>query len=171
MNEQEMYMTGGGAVTVPPQAVPEEKKAEVETLETRFGKVKISRENPIVFPNGLLGIPDKFEYCLTEFPSDKLERFRLLQSLDDGDLSFITLPVDVDNPIISKEDILVGCKDLDISEAELTLLLIVTVHRQTDGVRLSVNARAPIFVSTPRRVANQYVFHNNKYDIQHVVTF
>ena len=57
------------------------------------------------------------------------------------------------------------------SNIGVALLLVVTVHRQSNGVKLSVNARAPIFISTLRRVATQYVFHNNKYEIQHLVTF
>lgn len=170
MNKQEMLMTGSGTAVVPPQ-MPEENRAGVEVIDTRFGKVKINRKNPIVFPNGMLGLPDKFEYCLTEFSSEKLKRFKLLQSLDDFDLSFICLPLSVENSIIDKADILIGCKDLDIPENDVTLLLVVTVHRQSNGVKLSVNARAPIFISTLRRVATQYVFHNNKYEIQHLVTF
>ncbi len=159
-------MTGSGSVAMPPQTMPE----ETEMVDTRFGKVTIYRKNPIVFPNGLLGLPDKFEYCLTKFPSEKLARFKLLQSLDDNELSFITLPTDLDNAVIDKADILTACKDLDISPDDLTLLLIVTVHRAASNIRLSVNARAPLFVHTHRRVANQYVFHSNKYQIQHMVT-
>ncbi|MCI5050170.1 MAG: flagellar assembly protein FliW [Rickettsiales bacterium] len=172
MNKQEHAMSSSESAMVPPQSMPEENQSAdgSDVVETRFGPVKIQRTNPIVFPNGMLGIPDRFEYCLTTFPSEKLEKFKLLQSLEDNDLSFITLPVAVDNGIIDKEDILTGCKDLEISESELTMLLIVTVHRQPDGVRLSVNARAPIFISTNKRVATQYVFHNNKYAIQHMIT-
>lgn len=158
--------TMAGMAAMASQALPE----ETEMLDTRFGKVTIYRKNPIVFPNGLLGIPDKFEYCLTKFPSEKLARFKLLQSLDDAELSFITLPTDLDNAVIDKADILTACKDLDISPDDLTLLLIVTVHRAASNIRLSVNARAPLFIHTHRRVANQYVFHSNKYQIQHMVT-
>lgn len=168
MNEQEIRMTGTGPAAMPPQAMTQPGDGEI--IETRFGKVAVQRKNPLVFPNGLLGMPDKFEYCLTNFPSEKLARFKLLQSLDDIELSFITLPVDIDNAIIERRDIDLACKDLQLSTDTLTLLLIVTVHRAGNNVRLSVNARAPIFVDTPRRVATQYVFHNNKYQIQHMIT-
>lgn len=156
------------AVNVSEEAAGEQ--AGGEQVDTRFGKVTIYRTNPLVFPNGMLGIPDKFEYCLTNFPSEKLARFKLLQSLDDNDLSFITLPVDIDNAIIERKDIETGCRDLDMRIDSLTILLVVTVHRAGNAVRLSVNARAPIFIDTPRRIASQYVFHNNKYEIQHMIT-
>jgi flagellar assembly factor FliW len=124
----------------------------------------------VVFPNGLLGFPDKFQYCLTTFPSQKLAKFKLLQSLDDAELSFITLPLTPDNKIIAREDVDAACRDLDIPVQDLTLLLIVTVHRMGDHVRLSVNARAPLFIHAEKRIAAQYVFHNPKYDIQHMIT-
>lgn len=168
MNEQELRMTGTGGVALPPQSMQE--AAEAEVMDTRFGRVTIHRKHPLVFPNGLLGMPDKFEYCLTNFPSEKLSRFKLLQSLNDNELSFITLPVDVDNNIVERRDIDIACRDLEMKVDDLTMLLIVTVHRAGSNVRLSVNARAPIFIDTPRRVASQYVFHNNKYQIQHMIT-
>lgn len=168
MNKQELRMTGTGPATIPPQAMQEPSGGEA--IDTRFGRVTIYRKNPLIFPNGLLGMPDKFEYCLTSFPSEKLARFKLLQSLDDTELSFITLPVEMENNIIERRDIELACKDLDLPGDNLTLLLIVTVHRAGNTVRLSVNARAPIFIDTPRRIATQYVFHNNKYQIQHMIT-
>ena len=166
---QEYVMTGTGMVAIPPQAMPEEAQ-EIETIQTRFGQVTIYRKNPIVFPNGMLGLPDKFSFCLTKFPSEKLARFKLLQSLEDMELSFITLPLEMDNAVVERKDIEQACKDLEIASDDLTLLLVVTVHRTGNGVKLSVNARAPIFINTTRRVASQYVFHNTKYNIQHMIT-
>lgn len=168
MSQQEMRMTGSGTAAIPPQPVPGGNDTEV--VDTRFGQVTVYRKNPVIFPNGMLGMPDKFEYCLTKLPSDKLARFKLLQSLDDLSLSFITLPVEITNSIIDKEDILAGCKDLEIRPEDLSLLLVVTVHRLPNAVRLSVNARAPIFINTPKRVATQYVFRNSKYEIQHMIS-
>ena len=153
----------------PPQMAPDGNAPEV--VKTRFGEVKIYRTNPVVFPNGMLGIPDKFEYCLTGFPNAKLARFKLLQSLDDLELSFITLPIDIDNNnIVDKADVETACRDLAIDIKQITMLLVVTVHRAGSQVRLSVNARAPIFIDTARRIANQHVFHNSKYAIQHMIT-
>ena len=169
MNRAEIRMTGSGPLVVP-QSAQVEDPAETEQLQTRFGIVTIYRKNPIVFPHGMLGMPDRFQFCLTSFPAEKMKRFKMLQSLDDNDLSFITLPIDIENPIIDATDIVQGCKDLSIEEKHLALLLIVSVHRTPGAVRLSVNARAPLFMDAVRRVATQYVFHNNKYKVQHFIT-
>jgi len=157
-------MTGAGPAVLGPLTVRED--ADGEVVNTRFGKVTIYRKSPITFPNGVLGMPDKFQFCLTTFPSEKLARFKLLQSLEDDNLSFITLPVDIDNTLIERADIEQACRDLDIAVDNVAILLIVSVQRDAAGVQLSVNTRAPLFMHVSRRLAAQYVFHNPKYQIR-----
>lgn len=168
MLTQEYAMTGTGPAILSQTAVTETPDTEV--IDTRFGKVTLYRKNPIVFPNGVLGMPDKFQFCLTSFPSEKLSRFKLLQSLDDHALSFIMLPVELDTSLIDRADIDQACKDLDLSADNAALLLIVTVSREAGAVQMSVNTRAPIFMNVQRRLASQYVFHNAKYQIRQPVT-
>jgi flagellar assembly factor FliW len=141
-----------------------------EYIDTRFGRVRVQRDQPVIFRKGLLGMPDKTSFCLTDFPIQKFARFKLLQSLDDDALSFITLPVNIDNEFITRADIEEGCKDLGFTLEHITLLLIVSVHRDTDGIRLSVNARAPLICDVTRRVADQCVLRNNHYDVRHPLT-
>jgi len=165
----EMMMTGSGPAILP-QSAPDKDKPETETIDTRFGKVSIYRKNPIIFTNGMLGLPDKFQFCLANFPSEKMARFKLLQSLDDDGLAFITLPLETSNPLFEAADLAQAAKDLDIPAEHFTILLIVSVHRDASGVKLSVNARAPIFVHAVKRTATQYVFSNNKYEIRHMIS-
>ncbi len=141
-----------------------------EIIATRFGKIAIKRDNPIHFSKGLLGMPDKTSYCLLEFPVEKFAQFKLLQSLDDNELSFITLPLDTDNPIIERKDIESACRDLNFNVEDTVILLVVSVHREMSGVRLSANARAPLFMEANSRKAEQYVLHNNKYEVRHMIS-
>ncbi len=159
-------MTGSNPAVLN-QPVPE---SESDVIDTRFGKVQLYRRQPIIFPNGLLGMPDKGQFCLSNFPSEKMNRFKLLQSLEDYNLSFITLPVDVSNSIIERADIEQAARDLDIETDQLISLLIVSVHREPSGTKLSVNARAPIFMHAAKRVATQFVFPHTKYDIRRIIT-
>lgn len=174
--KQEYQMTGGGPAYIPPK-MPDEVKGEgadaapaTETIDTRFGQVTVQRTNPINFPKGMLGIPERCNFCLTVMPNKKLERFKLLQSIDDTELSFITLPADIDNPIVERADVMQACSDLKIPEANLVMLFVVSVHRRPGAVQLSVNARAPIFMDSKSRTATQHVFNTNKYAIQHMIT-
>jgi len=141
----------------------------VEVVKSRFGDISVDASKVLSFPRGLLGMPDRFSFVLTNFPSPKMEQFKLLQSLEDSALSFITLPLELDNPILSQRDITNACLDLQISEQHLALLLIVSVHRTPEQVKLSVNARAPLLVDAERRTGVQHVFQSDDYDVQHML--
>jgi flagellar assembly factor FliW len=160
-------MTGSGPAVLNP-TMPETDQGDV--LETRFGKVQLYRRQPIVFPTGLLGMPDKVQFCVTNFPSTKMARFKLLQSLEDNSLSFITLPLEANNPLLEAADVAQAAKDLDIPLDQLAIFMIVSVHREPGATKLSVNARAPIFMHATKRVASQYVFSSTKYDIRKMIT-
>ncbi len=143
--------------------------SKTETITTRFGEVTVDLGKAIMFPRGLLGIPDKSQFILAKFPSEKMQQFTMLQSLDDLALSFITLPINMENAIVAASDIKAACADLQIAEANLAMLLMVSVHRYPDQVRLSVNARAPIMIDAERKLAVQYVFQNDAYKVQHML--
>ncbi len=108
-------------------------------------------------------MPERNLFKLLNFPAKKFARFRLLQSLDDYGLSFITLPLAAENEIIVKQDIVEAAADLEISPEHLELYLIVNVYRESSQVRLSVNARAPVFLDTRRMRGTQAVLRNNAY--------
>lgn len=164
-------LAGHGYMTTQQTAGVVSDTAQTEVIDTRFGPVTVQKSSPIVFPNGILGMPDKYHFCLTEFPSEKLrQQFKLLQSLDDYSLSFITLPVDLKNAILSEEDLQRACKEMELNVQDAAILLVVSVHRGQQSVQLSVNARAPILIDAPRRLAVQYVFQSDKYKVQHLIT-
>ena len=139
------------------------------SIKSRFGDVIVDASKVLSFPRGLLGMPDKSGFVLANFPSPKMEQFKLLQSVDDAALSFITLPIEMQNPIINSKDITQACLDMQIDEKNLALLLIVSVHRTPDQVKLSVNARAPLLVDAERREGVQHVFNSDEYKVQHML--
>lgn len=161
----EFLMTGSGPAVIS-QAILAGEVPETEEIESRFGRVTIYPGKPIYFPNGMLGMPDRAQFTLTHFPSEKMARFKLLQSLEDLALSFITLPLDLINPIIDRVDLEQAARDIDIAPDDLAVLLVVTVHREAGAAKLSVNARAPVLMQVSRRIATQYVFSNTKYLIR-----
>lgn len=145
-------------------------KPQVIEINSRFGKISVDTSKSIRFSKGLVGMPDKTEFCITNFPSEKMARFKMLQCVGDQSLSFITLPVDADNEFIMREDIEAACTALDIDRSDLVILLIVSVHRGVSGVRLSVNCVAPLFIDSRQRVATQYVYGNGRYQVRHMIT-
>lgn len=144
----------------------EDEGTVVRTFASRFGEVMIDISKAITFPRGLLGMPDRHLYALAEFPSTNMQQFKLLQSLDDSTLSFITLPIEVQGGFVEEQDILQVANNLGIALSDLAVLLIVSVHRTPEGTRISVNTRAPIFIDAATRKGVQFVFHNDKYKVQ-----
>ncbi|MBV8938597.1 MAG: flagellar assembly protein FliW [Alphaproteobacteria bacterium] len=140
-----------------------------EVLSTRFGEIVIDTRNALVFSKGLLGMPDRRRFALASLKGEKMQHFKLLQSLDDPKLSFIVLPVATDNAIIRKEDAYAASSSMGIHEEDLVILLIVCVHRTPGGTRLSVNARAPLLIDAARKTGSQHVFPQDYYQVQHYV--
>ena len=141
----------------------------METIKSRFGDITVDTTKTIVFARGMLGMPDKHHFVLANFPNPKMQQFMLLQSTDDTALSFITLPLDLKNSIITASDISIACRDLQINEASAAMLLIVNVHRGLDQVKLSVNARAPLIVDAHHKIGAQYVYQHDNYKVQHML--
>lgn len=140
--------------------------AEAPPLVTRFGAIALDPEHIIVFPHGLLGFAGQHRYVLTDIPgADAL--FRLLQSLDDPDLSFVVLPLDASDGPIAIADLVSARKALAIEEAALAVLAIVTLRAEHERVDFTVNLRAPLLVDTGRRLGYQHVLPNDAYPLRH----
>lgn len=142
---------------------------EPRIVRSRFGEVMVDPTKSIQFTRGLLGIPDRVNFALVNFPSEKMHQFMLMQSLEEDALSFIMLPLPNENAVISYSDVQMACRELQIAESNLALLVIVSVHRSPTQMTLSVNARAPIFIDAERKIGVQYVFQNDAYKIQHML--
>lgn len=153
--------------------VKKEAKSEspLKKIQSRFGEIQINLEKQITFPHGILGLPAQLHFCLADFPRDGFGQFKLLQSVEDAELCFITLPSDHKDCFVKQEDILDACRVMEIDPANLLTLFIVTTHRSPNQeTRISVNAKAPILVNTEEFTALQYVFNNKDYEIRHMIS-
>jgi flagellar assembly factor FliW len=149
--------------------IPPSNTPMLETIQSRFGVISVDTSKALFFPHGLLGMPGKSNFIMTAFPKPNMTQFMLLQSLDDANTSFITLPISTNNPIIEHNDIVTACNDLQMNAKAVAILLIITVHRGADKAKLSVNARAPLFLDSDTKIAAQYVFQKDAYNVQHML--
>ncbi len=148
--------------------------SKLTQVNTRFGEISIAPEKKIAFNDGLLGIPFR-NFCLANFPQN--EHFKILQSLENDELSFMVLPIysgDEDitiHDLIEKEDILKAAKTFDIAQKDLLMMLIVTIHNDSEAnaSKLSVNLRAPLVIDVKNAIGFQHVFTNQKYIVRHFV--
>lgn len=135
-------------------------------LETPFGPITLDPDKLLDVQGGLLGFPGRRKFALAPIPDKRLERFMLLQSTDDAALSFIVVPLAVDSELVAAEDISEVCETTGTAEPDALIVLIVTVRKADDGVKMTANLRAPVVVDTRRLVARQCVFSNSRYPIR-----
>ncbi len=151
----------------PAKDTKNEKASKDITIESRFGSVTVDTERAIFFPHGLLGLPDNLHFAITDIPKDNMKGFSLLQCLNDHSLSFVVMPIDLDNNLIEKKDLEEVCNAVGVPAKNLLTLLIVSVQRSPESVKVTANLRAPVIVDAERKIAGQYVFPHNKYEICH----
>jgi len=148
----------------------ETDKKNLVTINSRFGKIQVNKSKKISFKHGILGIPKAVSFCLTKLPNISSNQFKLLQCLEDDELSFIVVPSQYDNQLIERNDLDEACKVLDIDTNRLILLFIVTIHESDGNREISINAKAPILIDTDSKYATQYVLQNPSYKIQHKIS-
>jgi flagellar assembly factor FliW len=154
-----------------------EEQQNLKIIESRFGKITIDTEKAIFFPKGLLGMANKTNFCLTQFPNPAYSNFNILQSIDDENLAFIIFSlggVEAASSLLEKEDLIVAAELLDIDLSDMVILLITSVNKNSDSedpkaLQVSVNLRAPLIVNSDNYLGLQYVFNNEKYSIQHII--
>ena len=139
------------------------------TVATRFGPIAGRWEDVIEMPQGPLGFTQHRRFALLTVPNPKLSQFRLMQSLEDADLSFIVMPCPTDGGPVLKADLADACTAIGIPLDDLQLMLIVTVRTVGDLVELSANLRAPVLMDTRRHVARQVVLSNPTYPVRQAI--
>ena len=79
-----------------------EQVSSKKIINSRFGEISVNLENTINFPFGLLGFEGFKQYVLSEFPGDNLPGFKILQSVEDDELSFVVLPLSQGTELIEQ---------------------------------------------------------------------
>jgi flagellar assembly factor FliW len=138
----------------------------VKITTTRFGTLDVEEDRMILMQRGVLGFEGNKRFVLlTPSPDEPL---LWLQAIDDPALAFVVV-----NPAVIKQDYNPAIMDhelklLDIQRSEdVVLLAIVTVHGEP--WRMTANLRAPILINAANRKANQIVFDDPTYPIQHLI--
>jgi flagellar assembly factor FliW len=151
-----------GPLPQPPAAAPGDF-----TVATRFGALAGRWDAVLEMPQGPLGFAVHRRFALLQIPNPKLEQFRLMQSLEDTELSFIVMPCAPEDGPIAASDLVDAVEAAGMPIGDLTLLVIVTVRPLGEGVELTANLRAPVLLDHKRHLARQVVLGNAAYAIRH----
>ena len=136
-------------------------------VETQFGEIAFPKESIIRFPTGLLGFSGQAEFGLANLPDPSYGNFKLMQCLDGSGLAFLVLPMEALPDVVAEADLNDAFDALGIDAESRAALLIVTVRKVDEAVKLSVNLRAPILIDVAEKRAFQHVLANANYSIRH----
>ena len=152
---------------VHPPGDPSEPINDTLQIETRFGRMEVSRGHIIHFATGLLGFSTANEFVVVQLDDPKYRLFRILQCVNEPTLSFIVFPPALDSGLIDQADITSAAASLGYQREDLVVLLLVTVRRAAEGHALTVNLRAPVLIDSARLRGAQYVLPNDRYPVQY----
>ncbi len=153
------------AVAAPP-ATPPAGRAEGRTIVTRFGELAVDEDKIITFVDGLYGFEQHRHYIMTQVPG-WAEVFKLLQAIDDPQLSLIVLPMEGGAGPIDGADFTHACGTLGFDREATAILGIVTMRTDGQNQGFTVNLKAPLLIDTERLIGRQYVFADDKYHLRH----
>lgn len=136
-----------------------------DTFQSRqFGLIEFTGESVVEFPEGMPAFEQQTRYVLIERPDSAPLIF--LQSLDDPQLCFVTLPVGcVDaryQPRLEKSDFeALGMQTFD--DQEVLCLVILTIPAQGPP---TVNMMAPVVIHRRTRRARQVIQFDSGYSFR-----
>jgi len=134
-------------------------------LESCLGRIDVSEEDIIVFPQGILGFEEYKRYLVLEQPDSV---FRFLQCVDEPQLAFVVMyPELVDaaySVVLTEEQKAL----LEIEQPEDGVVYgIVTIPEQV--AEMTINLQAPVVINKRRRIGAQIVLMDGKYTTRHNV--
>ena len=132
--------------------VLEEAVMEIET--SLFGKIQVSGEEIIEFPEGLIGLPDLKRFVLIE--DEERKPFQWLQSLDNVQLAFVVIEPKwlVPDIVFDISEDLAASLEID-SPDHYQALAIVTIPE--DPQLMTANLKGPLLFNPDVRKAAQIV--------------
>ena len=127
---------------------------------TRFGRLEVSKDKIINFPEGLIGFPDVKRFILLDYKDTLL---KWLQAVDDPDIAFIVVPTYEFFPEYSlKVD--KNARDILKIENEDDIMLLVIVR--VDGESVTANLQGPLVLNSLNRTGLQVVNDNPQFTIR-----
>ena len=159
-------MSQNVTAVAPPPAAPPASRTAGRTIVTRFGELAIDENKIITFSDGLYGFEQHRHYIMTRVPG-WAEVFKLLQAIDDPQLSLIVLPMEGGAGPIDRADFSHACGMLGFDQEATAVLGIVTMRAGGQNQGFTVNLKAPLLIDTDRRIGRQYVFADDKYHLRH----
>lgn len=127
------------------------------------GEIQYEEKNIVTFTKGIPGFNELKKFTLLDL--EEYEPFKLLQSLEDDEISLIvTSPYEFFNDYeikLSEETI----KNLNIDSPDQVMIL-TTVTLNSDVKKITTNLQGPIVINTSNNFGEQIILDNSKYKVK-----
>ena len=137
-------------------------EATVKTMKiqtSRFGEVTVPEDALLVFPSGLVGLPQHTRYVV--FDVENGSGYQWLQSLDDPTLAVVIVQVELINPDFKVEVPVENLADLELgSDDPVSISVIITIPKGSPD-QATANLRAPLIVNLKNRKAKQVILQES----------
>ncbi len=125
---------------------------------SRFGAVKLTAEDVLEFPEGILGFATLNKFVLLDDPNDEI--FAWLQSCEVPGIAFPILEPEL---FVQNYQVLLTKHDMDalsmIANDRTRYFAIITIPE--DATLMTANLKAPIVINIDKRLARQCVLQDN----------
>jgi flagellar assembly factor FliW len=136
-------------------------KMDIQT--SRFGNIKVTGEDLLNFPEGLLGFSDLNSFVLLDDPTDEI--FAWLQSCDEPSIAFPVL-----EPELFLENFSMNLTKSDLkglnSDSTTTLRSFCIITIPEDPTQMTANVKAPVVINVQEKMGRQCVLQDNKLEIR-----
>ena len=137
----------------------------MEIHSKAFGKITISPEQILEFPEGLLGFEDYTKFALIEESEESA--FKWLQSLQETGLAFIVIQpelfLDDYKPLIPEDELeSIGVESI----SDLLKLVIVTIPRDNPNA-MTANLQGPILINRKNKKAKQFISRDDRHPVRY----
>ena len=126
---------------------------------SRFGILDVSDENLLNFSLGLVGFPACRRFVVLDAGKDS--DYQWFQSVDEPTLAFVIMDVHLLQPDFRVDVPDEGLRELDITQTDTVLILVVVTIPPGNPDLATANLRAPLVVNLRTRKGKQMILHES----------
>lgn len=140
----------------------------MKVIKSRFlGEVNVDEADALNFAGSIMGFENYSEFYLLDNNRDKNSIFKILQSSEDENLSWIVI-----NPFIPFPDYELEVHDSDttslyIENKEDVVAMVMVTIVDGDYHNMTANLLGPIIINLKNKLAKQCIVKSDKYNTKH----
>jgi len=144
-----------------------EFEEEIIKVDTRFGVLEVPKSKIFKFPFGIIGFESHQEYIMFVLPNKEIT---ILQAVDSPDIAFPLV-----DPFVLVKGYKVELKNTWISalkvedKDEIVVFAIATFRRGKNGLKMTLNLKAPVVVNFTKKVGAQIILEDANWPIRYEV--